>query len=170
MTMRILGFEAIIAPDARVLVLGTMPGEESMRVGEYYANRRNSFWSIMSELFGFPSDASYRERIEGLKARGVALWDVLHACERDGSLDSKIRMRTAEPNDFQTLLTEHPKMQRICFNGRKASDLFERLVLPRLSQIGDVSNLLVLPSTSPANTQLSYEQKAAQWTKIKEVQ
>lgn len=166
--MKVLGFEPITAPNARVLVLGTMPGEESLRAGEYYANRRNSFWRIVSELFGFSSGDSYRARIEALKSHGVALWDVLETCERGGSLDSKIRMRTAMPNDFRTFLAEHPMIQRICFNGKMASALFKRLALSRLSQAEEVPNLLVLPSTSPANTSMNHEQKLLQWKKIKE--
>ena len=166
--IKVLGFEPITAPDAHVLVLGTMPGEESLRAGEYYANRRNSFWRIVSELFGFSAGASYRARVEALKSHGVALWDVLETCERGGSLDSKIQIRTAEPNDFRTFLAEHPKIQQICFNGKIASDLFKRLVLPRLSQAEEIPNLLVLPSTSPANTSMNHQQKVLQWKKLKE--
>lgn len=96
--MRITGFEPICALDARVLILGTMPGKESLRVGEYYANPRNSFWGIVGELLGFSIEADYGARVESLKSHGIALWDVLAIWDRDGSLDSKIRMSTAIPN------------------------------------------------------------------------
>ena len=122
----------------------------------------------MGELFGFERDDAYRARCERLKSNGVALWDVLQACEREGSLDSNIQMSTAEPNDFQTFMTEHSRIRRIYFNGQKASDLFQRLVLPQLSQTDDSMNMLVLPSTSPANAQLTYEQKLSRWKAIKE--
>ncbi|MCH7547970.1 MAG: DNA-deoxyinosine glycosylase [Candidatus Krumholzibacteriota bacterium] len=166
--MKITSFEPIIAPDTRILILGTMPSEASLRAGEYYAHPRNAFWRIMSELFGFPGEAGYRERVKGLKSQGVSVWDVLQACERAGSLDASIQMRTAEPNDFRAFLAEHPGVQRICFNGQKAAELFTRLVLPHLPHTDDVPDLLVLPSTSPANAQLTYEQKVSQWKKIKE--
>lgn len=166
--MTIAGFDAVAAPDARALILGTMPGEASLRAREYYAHPRNAFWKIMGELYGFPHDAPYRIRLEGLTSNGAALWDVLEACERPGSLDSNIKMQSAKPNDLPLFLIEHPGIARICFNGKKAEELFRRLVLPNLPSGSDLPDLLVMPSTSPANAHLSYQDKLAQWKIIKD--
>ena len=77
--------------NARVLILGSMPGAESLRQQQYYAFKHNAFWRIMGELYGFPVETPYPERLAILKAHRIALWDVLAECERPGSLDSSIR-------------------------------------------------------------------------------
>ncbi len=167
--MTITGFDAVSAPDAHSLILGTMPGEKSLRAGEYYAHPRNAFWRIMGELYGFAHDAQYQIRLESLTSNGVALWDVLGACERTGSLDSNIKMKSAKPNNLQLFLTEHPGITRIFFNGKKAADLFGRLVLPKLPPKSGMPGILIMPSTSPANAHLSYKDKFLQWKRIKSV-
>ena len=83
-------FAPSVYPGAKVLILGSMPGEESLRRQEYYAFPRNAFWRIMGELFGFSRELSYRERLARLGEHGVALWDVLESCRREGSLDTRI--------------------------------------------------------------------------------
>jgi double-stranded uracil-DNA glycosylase len=147
-------FPPIAAPTARILILGTMPGEESLAHGEYYANPRNQFWRIMQELFGVPLSAPYAERI--------ALWDVLHSCDRLGSLDSAIK--NAVPNDYGELLASMPELKAIAFDGKKSAAWFERWVTV------DISGLrkLVLPSTSPAAA-MAFEKKLAAWAVLKSV-
>ncbi len=165
--MKLTGFEPVATPHARVLILGTMPGRESLRVREYYANPGNSFWSIMGDLFGFPHESPYSVQIERLKTEDIALWDVLQVCEREGSLDSNIVLGNAEPNDFETFFVEHPRIRRICFNGQKTAELFRRLVSPKVPAV-ERYELVVLPSTSPANTHLGHEQKVSQWKMVKQ--
>jgi double-stranded uracil-DNA glycosylase len=88
------GFPPIICKDARALILGSMPGEESLRRNEYYGNPRNAFWRIMAALFNFDPELSYYEKIKRLKENHIALWDVLKRCERQGSLDTEIKNGT----------------------------------------------------------------------------
>lgn len=107
-----------------MLVLGSMPGAISLRQGRYYAHPRNAFWPIAAEILGFDPALDYALRLERLTQAGVALWDVLQGCEREGSLDADIR--NAVPNDFAGFLRAHPRLRRVCLNGGKAASLFRR--------------------------------------------
>jgi TDG/mug DNA glycosylase family protein len=156
------GFEAKATSSAKVLVLGTLPGEESLRRGEYYANPRNSFWRIVESLFGIPTDEPYAERVRKLNEAGVALWDVCAAATRPGSLDLSIRRGTEVPNDFAAFLAAHPHIKLICFNGAKAAALFReraKLTVP--------VECIDLPSTSPAHAAMSFEEKVKRWDVIR---
>lgn len=157
-------FPPIAAPDARLLVLGSMPGQASLQAQQYYAHPRNVFWYIMGELFGAGPELPYARRCEVLKARGVAVWDVLQRCWRPGSLDSAIDPTSVEANDFPRFLTGHPHIGHIFFNGRKAEQTFLRHVAP---EVGERQLALsVLPSTSPAHAAMSREQKCHAWAVI----
>ena len=147
---------------ARVLVLGSMPGAESLRQGRYYAHPQNAFWWIMGELFGAGPELAYAERARRLCSAQVAVWDVLRSCERPGSLDAAIRAE--EPNDLAGLLTRQPNLRAIWFNGQKAARAFERHLAAPLARAGLWSRpVRVLPSTSPAHANLSRAQKLAAW-------
>lgn len=155
---RILSFPPCLAPDARVLILGSMPGVESLRQAEYYAHPRNAFWPIISELLGRETPAEYEARRRLIRENRLALWDVCGSCEREGSLDQRIR--DPLPNDFASLFAEHPGISFIFFNGAKAEELFRRLV-----PVPQAISLMRLPSTSPAHT-LSYAEKLAAWRAV----
>ena len=157
------GFEPVAAPSAKVLVLGTLPGQESLRRGEYYANPRNAFWRIVESLFGIPSEIAYAERTRRLSESGVALWDVCAAASRPGSLDLSIRHDSVIPNDFATFLKRHRQIELICFNGAKASALFRKHV-----KLTDEVPCVDLPSTSPAHAAMSFPEKLKRWSVIKE--
>jgi len=159
---RVRGFAPLAGPGARVLVLGSMPGVASLRQQQYYAHPRNAFWPIAAAVFGFDAEAAYARRVAALTAAGVALWDVLRACERPGSLDADIDPATAEPNDFDAFFRAHPGIVRVCFNGGKAAALFRRRVLPRLAVDGP-RQYLDLPSTSPAHAAMNLHDKLAAW-------
>jgi hypoxanthine-DNA glycosylase len=157
-------FAPIVAPNATVLLLGSMPGSRSLRVGQYYGNPHNFFWPFMEEIFGIPRTLPYPERVEALQEAGVALWDVLKECERVGSLDAAIIPTSELPNDFAWLLTTYPNIQRLCFNGAKAATAFARHVVPTLPpEIRQPLTLTPLPSTSPANRSISTVDKLARW-------
>ena len=140
---------------ARVLILGSMPGEESLRQQQYYAFPRNAFWRIMGELFAFDPALAYEERLARLRAGGVALWDVLAACRRRGSLDTAIT--AARPNDIAGLLRRCPKIAAIGCNGSAAFTLLRRFQ-PELRERAGLT-IVRLPSTSPAAAGIAYAAK-----------
>ncbi len=160
------GFSPIAGCDPRVLILGSMPSEASLKQKQYYAHPRNAFWYIMGGLFHFSAEAAYAERTAQLKKNGIALWDVLRECEREGSLDSSIIASSIKTNDFSRLLTLHPSIQLIVFNGATAEKEFKKRVLPDLNRRHQLIQMIRLPSTSPAMAALSREQKMAKWSVI----
>lgn len=120
------GFPPIARPDARILILGSLPGQRSIAEQQYYAHPQNAFWRIMRELFAI--DGEYALRCDQLSSRGIALWDVLHSSVRPGSLDASIRLDGAVTNDFATFFARHRDISLVAFNGRKAEQLFMRNV------------------------------------------
>jgi double-stranded uracil-DNA glycosylase len=153
-------FPPIAATDARILILGTMPGVASLARGEYYAHPRNAFWTIIADLLGFSATAPYGERRQWLLRHKVALWDVLASCERAGSSDAAIKQATALANDLPLFLAEHSAICHIFLNGTTAAALLRRhyrhLSLP----------VTLLPSTSPALARLNWQQKREAWRAI----
>lgn len=154
-------FPPIADAGARLLILGSMPGVASLRAGRYYAHARNAFWPVMGALLGFAAEAAYPERTAALRQAGVALWDVLHTCTRNGSLDSMIDKDTEVPNDLPGFLLAHPQVAHVFFNGAAAEACFQRHVLPRID--ARALHLRRLPSTSPANASYSFARKLAAW-------
>lgn len=154
-----IGFPPIARTDARILILGSLPGKASLAACEYYAHPQNAFWKIMRILCG--AEGSYRARGERLMDRGIAVWDVLANSVRPGSMDADIRIETAKPNDFERFLSTHDRIGLVCFNGKKAEQLFRRLVT--LDGLTAKPQLVPLPSTSPAYASLSFNKKLAAW-------
>jgi hypoxanthine-DNA glycosylase len=154
-------FEPVADCNAEILILGSMPGRESLAAEQYYAHRRNAFWKIMSDLLGFDPDASYEARLQELKNARIALWDVLQSCTRAGSLDSSIDASSITANDFQSFFRTHAKIHAVFFNGAMAESAYRKYVLPTVSTVP--VSYTRLPSTSPAHASLSYEQKIQAW-------
>jgi hypoxanthine-DNA glycosylase len=144
-----------------VLVLGTLPGEESLRRQEYYAHPRNLFWPILFALFGETPAGEYPARIEFARRHGIALWDVCAGGTRLASADATIRRE--EPNAIETLLTSHPGIRTVAFNGSTAKRLYYRHFKPQ----PDIA-YLALPSTSPAHARLGLAEKLAQWAALRQ--
>lgn len=155
------GFPPIIGHRAKILVLGSMPGEASLAANRYYAHQRNAFWPIMMQWLKIRPDACYETKIATLESSPIALWDVLKSCERFGSLDSSIKPETQTINDFQTFFSAHREITHVFFNGGKAEHCFKRYVLSEHDS-GSL-RLVRLPSTSPANARLSFDQKCRIW-------
>ncbi len=159
------GFPPLADSRARVLVLGSMPGVASLRARQYYGHPRNAFWPIMGDIFGFDAAAPYPQRVDALRAHRVAVWDVLAACERPGSLDADIDLRSVEVNDFAGFLAGHPQLRRLCFNGATAQAMFRRHVLPSLDAPVPF-DMVRLPSTSPANAGMRLADKRRAWQAV----
>ena len=116
--------EPIVDENSRILILGTLPGDESLRLDQYYANSRNQFWLILSIIYQDNIELNYASRLCYLRNKKIALWDVLKSANRKGSLDSEIGYE--EPNDFYSLFTRYPQIVSIGFNGQKAEKLFNK--------------------------------------------
>lgn len=157
-------FDCVARRDARTLILGSMPGKASLVAQEYYAYKQNAFWRIMGDLFGAGPELPYAQRLARLQAAGIALWDVMAACERAGSLDARIVGASIQANDFPAFFAAHPGIRRVFFNGATAEASFRRLVLPKLAN-HDLA-FTRLPSTSPAHAALGYPAKLAAWSAI----
>lgn len=156
------GFPPVVAAGARLLILGSMPGRASLDAVRYYAHPRNVFWRIMGDLLGAGPELPYERRLARLSAAGIALWDVIAACERYGSLDADIVAGSVQVNDFAGFLAAHPGIGRIYFNGTAAEATFVRHVLPGLE--APRPSLHRLPSTSPAHAARGYAEKLAAWS------
>jgi hypoxanthine-DNA glycosylase len=155
----IRSFPPVAESDATVLILGSMPGKESLKQNQYYAHPQNAFWKIMGELVGAQPQLPYNERLQKLTAAHIALWDVLKTCEREGSLDSDIQNETS--NDFASFFRKHPFITQVFFNGAKAEQSFKRIVLGK--QELPPLKFVRLPSTSPAHAGMSYAEKLKVW-------
>ncbi|HWH22044.1 MAG TPA: DNA-deoxyinosine glycosylase [Allosphingosinicella sp.] len=153
-------FPPVVDEHVRVLVLGSLPGEESLARAQYYAHPRNHFWTLMGEVLGTELVAlRYDERLRALLARRVGLWDTVESASRRGSLDGAIRGHCA--NDLQTLATSLPELRCIAFNGGTSARIGEK-------QLGGASPFerLRLPSSSPAYT-LPFDEKLEAWLQLR---
>jgi len=158
------GFPCVARSNARILILGSMPGQRSLQAQQYYAHPRNAFWPIMAKMFDFDPALAYDKRLQILTQHHVALWDVARQCIRPGSLDADIRQ--VEANDFQVFFAHFSHIQAVFFNGQKARDLFNRLILPSLSSPASTLEYHLLPSTSPAHATMSFADKCAAWRSV----
>ena len=145
------------------LILGSMPGVMSLERAQYYAHPQNAFWRIMAKLFDapYPFDA-YQDKLNLLLNHRIALWDVISTCTRDGSLDSDIR--NAVPNDFDGFFKRYPNIKTVFFNGQKACDSFTKAF--KTAPFAETLTLVPLPSTSPTNAHLSFDDKLRAWERI----
>ena len=124
--MLLTGFSPIIAPETRLLILGSMPGVESLRQRQYYAHPRNTFWLIMGALVGALPELDYNERVVVLKKNRISLWDVIDRCVRPGSLDGDIERESETVNPLIDFCRDQPELRALAFNGRKARETFNR--------------------------------------------
>lgn len=156
-------FPPIADRHARALILGSMPGKESLRAQQYYAHPRNAFWRIMGDLLGATPKLAYEDRTKILKAAGIAVWDVLASCTRTTSLDADIDPATMEMNDFANFYRTHLRITQVFFNGAMAEKFYLKYIAPDLSRTFHYQRL---PSTSPAHAGMPYAQKLHHWQAI----
>jgi len=158
--MTVKSFPPIETNECRILVLGSMPGADSLKHYQYYAHKQNAFWFIMGECFGAGFNVEYDDRLKILSRNKIALWDVLKQCQREGSLDSKIH--DEQPNDIELFVERHKNLERILFNGKKSEQMFKKYIT--LSKINNKEiEYIGLPSTSPAMAMLNKQQKCKLW-------
>ena len=156
-------FLPIISQQAKLIILGSMPGVESLRQNKYYAHPRKSFWPIMLALLEAQAD-TYEQRTQLLERSGIAVWDVLQSCQRTGSLDASIQQSSMQANDFNSLFSTYSGIRAVFFNGAAAEKFYKRKVLTGLDARFDHLVYLRLPSTSPAHASMTQEQKKVAWT------
>lgn len=151
-------FESIISLEPRILILGSLPGDLSLEINQYYGHPRNRFWKMMFEIFETEFSEDYEMRNQLILQNKFALWDVAYSADRKGSMD--VDLKNVSPNQIDELLNEHPTIKKIIFNGKKAEQLFWKYFDKKLSV-----EYISLPSTSPANAQFSYERLMEIWKK-----
>ncbi|THD30851.1 DNA-deoxyinosine glycosylase [uncultured Flavobacterium sp.] len=154
-------FPPLVNQNSKILILGTMPGEKSLELQEYYGNKVNSFWKLLFTLFNRPLPKEYIEKKQLLEENNIALWDVLAYCERTGSLDSNIKNEKA--NDFESFYKQYPNIKHVFFSSKNASNFYDKYV-------GRKKDLQysILPSPSGANASKSFLQKLEEWEAILE--
>lgn len=129
---------------------------------QYYAHPRNTFWWIMANILGFDENEAYSKRCLALEQCKVAVWDVLHDCNRPGSLDSSIVKGSEKANDFKPFFESHSGLQLVAFNGGTAKTLFMRYH-KSLTLENSRMRFQQLPSTSPAHASMTREEKLLRW-------
>lgn len=159
-------FDYIAGDDPKVLILGSMPGVKSLEEAQYYAHPQNAFWKIMNKML--KSDAKeYEEKLGLLKQNNIALWDVLKHCKREGSLDSDIKKDTIIINDFKEFFRNYPTVKTVFFNGGTAHNEFKKRVMSDIQKEFGYLKFFKLPSTSPANARMRFDEKYDKWLLIK---
>ncbi|WP_338652064.1 DNA-deoxyinosine glycosylase [Lysinibacillus sp. Y5S-8] len=150
----------VVDSATKVLIVGSMPGKQSLEKQQYYGNPRNHFWPIMGELLETEVPDNYVKRIALLKHNAIGLWDTIETCEREGSLDAAIR--NEKPNDFQTLFEKYPNIQLVLFNGAKAFEVFKKHIGLELLEERAYKKM---PSTSPipGKNIKSFAEKLEDW-------
>jgi len=160
MTARKRSFPPVVGPRPRILILGSLPGEASLRLGQYYGHPQNKFWELLGAALGENLRAlPYARRLSRLKARGAALWDVVGSARRRGSLDSSIRDERHNP---VLALIARTRVRAVFFNGRKAADSYRRGGGTFPAGVA----FATLPSSSPANASIPWARKAAAWRAV----
>jgi hypoxanthine-DNA glycosylase len=150
-------FPPIIDIKCHTLILGTIPGDISLAKGQYYANSNNHFWKIMNDIFENMPEL-YEERCKWLLKHGIALWDVAANADRNGSLDTAIK--NARVNDFYTFYQSYPAIKRICFNGTKAQEIYNKKAIKL-----DTKKYILLPSSSSARA-MKWDAKLKEWKNL----
>lgn len=147
--------------DSEILIMGTLPGRASLRVRQYYADHRNHFWAIVAGIFNATLPAAYNDRLELLRNRHVALWDVLKFADREGSKDNSIKNSVA--NDILGFINSHPMLRVIALNGGAASRCFASHV--DLRRLPKYIRIVTLQSSS-SNNRISVNEKIRDWKRM----
>lgn len=154
------GLPPLIGEGSRILILGSFPSEKSLSLHQYYANPSNAFWKVLLHALEESVPDDYNKRLGILQRHGIALWDVIESCFREGSSDKGIS--DALPNDFTHVYARFPSLTHLLFNGTNTLARFSKL---RLDE-GPLVSVPPLPSTSSLNTHLTLQEKIERWQRI----
>lgn len=154
-----IAFPPIVDSSSTVLLLGTMPGDRSLSLQQYYGHAGNHFWKLIYTLFNQPVHPNYESRKQFLLDHGIALWDVLASCTCEGSLDSNIKNEVV--NDFAAFYKEHPAIKHVFFDSKKAQQFYLKYVKKSEDKIYHF-----LPSPSGANASKTFAQKLDAWKEL----
>jgi len=157
--IKLESFSPIIYSNTKILILGSLPGKKSLELGQYYGHARNRIWKILSYLIGSDIPITYQQKKELLHINKIGLWDVARSARREGSLDSNIKDES--PNDIEKLLDNYSSIKVIGFNGKKSEKMFYKY----FNEKPDIK-YLYLPSTSPANMAISFEDICNRWSEL----
>lgn len=152
-------FPPISNPDTTILILGTIPGDKSLELGEYYGHPRNRFWKIISTITNSELPLSYSHKKALLLKSKIGVWDIAHRANRKGSLDSAIK--NEEPNDLDIFISSHKNLKIIGFNGKKSQTLYDQYFERRTDL-----KYICLPSSSPANATINLENLCKTWQQL----
>lgn len=159
----ISSFKPLIYEDSNILILGSIPGEKSLQMQEYYAHPRNQFWRLLAAIYNEDVPQSYQDKISFLKSHQIAVWDTIDRCTRKGSLDSRIQGETL--NSIEKLIELYPNIKHVFLNGSKAFQLFEKQLKDHPLDIPYSR----LDSSSPAYTK-RFDLKLKGWEQIIKIQ
>lgn len=155
-----IAFSPIVTNNSEVLILGTMPGERSIKLQQYYGHAGNHFWKMMFQILNIKFSKDYSDRKKLLIDNNIALWDVLENCEGEGSSDNNIKEEKV--NDFKQFYKQYPKIKKVFFTSLKAEAFYDKYV----GKSADITYLR-LPSPSSANTWKTFDEKLEDWKIIK---
>jgi hypoxanthine-DNA glycosylase len=152
-------FDPISNSNTTILILGSLPGDKSLELGEYYGHPSNRFWKIIAHITDNELPLTYSAKTQLLLKTNIGVWDIAHQANRKGSLDSAIH--DEEPNDLDSFIARHKHLKVVGFNGKKAEALFDKY-FNRKTGIKYIS----LPSTSPANAGINFDNICEVWRQI----
>lgn len=169
------GLGPLLCNGPKVLILGSLPGDRSLELQEYYGHPQNRFWKVIAAIHGLPCPADYAGKKAMLARCRIALWDIYHAASRPGSMDSDIR--AGEFNDIAELLRRYPSIRTIALNGSAAAGGFDKYLSmsadcksaatgPERNICGSPVRILRLPSTSPANARWTPARLEEAWSEL----
>ena len=164
MSGELSGLAPVIGRHPKILLLGSMPSVASLEKQQYYGHPRNAFWPLLAQALNFELHTHYAKNIVQASHKGIAIWDVIAKCEREGSLDSAIVKGSERINPIPELISKTPGIKTIGLNGGLAATLFKRHCLPLLDT--RCLDIYYLPSTSPANARMSFTEKCAAWQPV----
>lgn len=168
--LRKLGLDPVIDEDCQIVILGSLPGDDSLRLGQYYAHKGNQFWTILGRIFEVNLSPIYARKVEFLLSQKIGLWDVLKCADRAGSSDGNLRNEVA--NDFAAFFSKYARVRMVGFNGTKAEAEFNKRFGRKLHPtILSSIRLIRLPSTSPTPGKYvrSLDEKLSEWKIIRDL-